>query len=508
MTNREVAAAWDYHNRTKHSAASLRMNRHVLDWEIKPRPFKVYPRIEPIPLPRELPPVSVPALTAIACGETPVGNQAQLPDLATLARLLHFSAGIMRKKVYPSGDEYYFRAAACTGALYHIDLYVVCGALPGLAAGVYQFGPHDFALYRLRAGDYRSVLVEAGGAEASTVHAPVVLVAASTYWRNSWKYQARAYRHCFWDAGTMLANLLAVAAAGAMPVRIVCGFVDERVTGLLGLDPHREGPLALVSIGYELPAGSARQVPVPPIAPETLPLSAQEVDYPAIREMQAASSLSTPDEVMAWRSSPAARPATVTSSGNLIALRPLEEAAVPSQTIDTVITRRGSSRRFTHRPIAFTQLSTILERATHAVPSDYGASPNGLYLIVNEVEGLPSGTYVYHRTQRALEQLRAGAFRREAGWLGLGQELPADASVNIYQLCDLAAVLAIFGNRGYRVAQLDAALTGGKLYLAAYALGLGATGLTFFDDDVTEFFAPHAAGKSVMFLVAIGHGKK
>ena len=45
---------------------------------------------------------------------------------------------------------------------------------------------------------------------------------------------------------------------------------------------------------------------------------------------------------------------------------------------------------------------------------------------------------------------------------------------------------------------------GGKLYLAAYALRLGATGLTFFDDDVTTYFSPHAEGKSVMFLVALG----
>ena len=52
-----------------------------------------------------------------------------------------------------------FRAAACTGALYHIDLYVVCGDLEGLEAGVYQFSPQDFSLRRLRAGDYRSVLV-------------------------------------------------------------------------------------------------------------------------------------------------------------------------------------------------------------------------------------------------------------------------------------------------------------------------------------------------------------
>jgi hypothetical protein len=49
---------------------------------------------------------------------------------------------------------------------------------------------------------------------------------------------------------------------------------------------------------------------------------------------------------------------------------------------------------------------------------------------------------------------------------------------------------------------------GGKLYLAAYAHGLGASGLTFFDDDVTEFFSPHAAGKSPMFLLAIGKSVK
>jgi hypothetical protein len=64
--------------------------------------------------------------------------------------------------------------------------------------------------------------------------------------------------------------------------------------------------------------------------------------------------------------------------------------------------------------------------------------------------------------------------------------------------------LARFGDRGYRAAQLEAAVVGGRLYLAACALGFGATGLTFFDDDVTHFFSPHAAGKSVMFLVAAG----
>ena len=104
--------------------------------------------------------------------------------------------------------------------------------------------------------------------------------------------------------------------------------------------------------------------------------------------------------------------------------------------------------------------------------------------------------------------MRPGSFRREAGYLGLGQELPADASVNIYFLSNLEPILARLGNRGYRVAQLDAAIRGGKCYLAAYALGLGATGLTFFDDEVTDFFSPDASGKDVMFLVAAGRSRK
>ena len=64
------------------------------------------------------------------------------------------------------------------------------------------------------------------------------------------------------------------------------------------------------------------------------------------------------------------------------------------------------------------------------------------------------------------------------------------------------------GNRGYRATQLEAGIVGGKMYLAAYAQKIGATGLTFYDDDVTRFFSPHAEGKSAIFLVAIGNSAK
>jgi SagB-type dehydrogenase family enzyme len=154
----------------------------------------------------------------------------------------------------------------------------------------------------------------------------------------------------------------------------------------------------------------------------------------------------------------------------------------------------------------------VLSAATTDLPADFlgpkRASLLDLYLIVNAVDGLDPGTYYCHREKRALECLAPGAFRAQAGRLGLDQALPADAAVNVYALCALDPILAAFGNRGYRAAQMEGGILGGRLYLSAYALGLGATGLTFYDDEVIEFFSPHASGKDVMFLTAIGYADR
>lgn len=493
----------DYHERTKHSVASLHSNRHVLDWSNQPLPFKIYTGLDPIPLPRDLGLSNVPALQAIAATASREPRRL-LPDLREVARLLHYSAGITRKKEYPGGHVMYFRAAACTGALYHIDLYLVCGDLPDLPAGVYHFGPHDAALRRLRAGDYRAALCEASGEEPALTAAPAILVSTSTFWRNAWKYQARAYRHCFWDNGTILANLLAIAAADGVPAKVVLGFADATVNTLLGLDTQREVALSLVALGERPDLRAAAAPPQAPLLLETRPLSAHEVDYPLIGAAHAASSLGTPAAVRAWRAAAvAARPPAAPAA---VPLQPLAQA--PTRSIEEVIVRRGSARRFSHAPIGFDQLSTALYASTRGVPADFliepAASLNDCYLIVNAVDGLPPGACVFDRAREALEWLARGAVRRQAGHLDLGQELAADAAVNFYLLADLDHVLARLGQRGYRAAALEAAIIGGKLYLASYALGLGATGLTFFDDDVAEFFSPHAAGKGVMFLIATG----
>jgi SagB-type dehydrogenase family enzyme len=519
LSNDDVQAAWHYHNGTKHLDGFLFDPSHDYDYSKRPLVFKIYKDLPAIPLDLDTS-GSLPALEAVA-GDAAAAAGPHALDVRALARLLHYSAGITKYLKYRvTSVRMPFRAAACTGALYHIELYVVCGDLPGdstgsaaapgpgLEAGVYHFDPQAFALRRLRQGDYRQVLIEASAGEPGVAHAPLTLVVTDVVWRNAVKYDVREYRHAFWDGGTLLANTFASAAAHGLPARLVLGFVDEQVSRLLALDAQKELVLALIPIGT---VSGDPPPPAPPVTPlhlEIEPYSSRETEFPAIGAMHAASSLPNPPAVAAWRSSPL-RPRQPQPSGALIALQPLDKSELPAGTLEQVIMRRGSPREFAREAISFGQLSTVLSLALRAQAADYGGEPlNDAYLIVNAVDGLAPGAYVYHPSYHALELLKPGDFRAEAGELALQQDLAADASVAVFFLADLAPILASLGNRGYRAAQFDAGLAGGRLYLAAYALGFGASGLTFQDDEVTRFFSPHAQGKSVMFLVALGRKLK
>jgi SagB-type dehydrogenase family enzyme len=507
--NNHLDAAWQYHSGTKHSQVSVRMNPHFLDWENKPLLFKIYPTLEVLRLPRDFRETGSAAINAIA---TP-GRQASaeaIPNLETLAQLLFFSAGVVRSKKHELAETF-FRAAACTGALYEIELYIVCSDLPGtkdsagLAAGVYHFGVAEFGLRQLRAGDFRQTLVEATGGDPSIAHAPIIIICTGTYWRNAWKYRSRTYRHFGWDNGTILANLLAMSEASKLPAKVVTGFVDSQINELLSLDTKREVVFSLVSIGHQQstppssPQISALNLPI-------VPYSKEEVDYPAMRKMHEASSLDSASEVAAVRGKTPSND-TPTPKGTVTSLQ-LPNDSIPEDSIEKVISRRGSTRQFSRESITLPQLSLMLDRATRGIPADFldsaGSRLNDLYLIVNNVDGLAAGAYFYHWKTKSLELLKPGDFRDKAGFLGLEQQLPADAAVDVFFLADLKKILERYGNRGYRAAQLEAGILGGKLYLAAYAHRLGASGLTFYDDDVVNFFSPHARGKSAIFLVALG----
>lgn len=395
----------------------------------------------------------------------------------------------------------HFRAAASTGALYQTEAYVVAGDVPGLAPGVYHFGPGDFSLKRLRAGDFRGALAQAA-ADDGVATQPASVVLSAIYWRNAWKYQARAYRHLFWDAGTLLSQLLAAARALDLPARLVTGFVDAQANALLGLDVAREGALVVVPVGPPGPPAGPSPV-VAPIAPEVIPLSPREVDYPLLRQAYDDSTLDSEAEVADWREGRGpVRPADLAGAAAPTPLPAPRRTA--GRSLAETIARRGSTREFSGEAISAEALSSALHHATRGCPADAPGGLVDLYINVHAVTGLEPGAYAYDRASHGLTSLRAGDVRAASAFLCLEQALGGTASATVFFLGDLTRVLDRWGNRGYRLANLEAGLIGGRLYLGAYAQRFGASGLTFYDRAVVEFFSPHAAGKDALFVTALG----
>ena len=549
MMNKDTTSALDYHEATKHSEISLMTQRHYLDFNNRPIPFKVYTSDLPIyRLPSSFPQPTLDAITSISAipkkldtsdndttGYDDIGPSRKL-DVGDLAEILFFSAGITRAIKYNS-VTYYMRAASATGALYPIELYVVCKELaPDLKAGIYHFSPGDFSLTQIRSGDYRYHLAAATAEPAMTLSSPVSLVFTSLAWRNAWKYQARSYRHWFWDSGVIVANLLATTIAMGLATRLNMGFIDEMVNCLLCLEPRKEATVAIGNISGEQsrpPKGLSnrekkieekiekeiKKIPVPKMRP----LSERETSYPEIWTLHEASALSTAEEAREWVNGfnyggtvfPSKLNIGNTLSETLgvlnrLPILPLKQDNLSDNIpgLAEVILRRGSTRRFANSSISFSILSTILDSSTRSVPLDFLRNENfsliDIYLICNDIENLPTGGYFFNRKTNTLDMLKLKVSREMSGYLCLGQSLFSQASAVLFLMSDLKIVLEALGNRGYRASQFEAGIIAGKIYLAAYAQGIGASGSTFFDDAVTEFFSPHAENKSTMIAVGIG----
>jgi nitroreductase len=100
--------------------------------------------------------------------------------------------------------------------------------------------------------------------------------------------------------------------------------------------------------------------------------------------------------------------------------------------------------------------------------------------------------------------LRSGTLRDAAWIVCWEQDVCRDASAVVVAATDLDAI----DDRGYRDAQIDAGIACGRLQLAATALGLGATGMTFIDSELPAFLGSPLAGLILTCLGVAPHRTK
>jgi hypothetical protein len=402
-----------------------------LPWFVKRYPEDL-PRV---PLPRKLPPTSAPAV-AVMAGTAEVSP---VPlDLAQLSRLLYLSAGVVRTMDRPYG-VHPFRAAGSAGGRFPLELYVAAPPGGPLPAGVHWYDPWDHALVRVGPPP------RDGG--------PVVVV-TGVPWRTGWRYRERGYRHVYWDAGTMLAQLLALADSAGLTANLYTSFPDTQVAALVGADRMHEFPVALIALDQTAPAAEPGGPAV------TGEVDAAPVDFPLVTAAQRAGEgdrLGQP-----WKRG-----------------GPVPVPVLASPPVEDVITARGSQRRMD----AGRGLSQDLLRTSMAVAVRGLELPH--WVVIHDVTDLPPGVY---RWPDLDTPVRTGGLRDELYWVCLDQALARDAAFVAIAATDLTRL----GDPGYRVVHLAAGLAEGRLHLAAYALGASATGMTFFDSE-----APGLLGEAV-----------
>ncbi|HET9199757.1 MAG TPA: SagB/ThcOx family dehydrogenase, partial [Dehalococcoidia bacterium] len=200
-----------------------------------PPPVKEYEVDLPVTkLPRDLPRAGASA-AAVLAGAPQV---AQELDAAQLGRVLFLGGGIVRTSER-AGRRTLFRAAGSAGARFPLEIYVSTRDVRGVPDGVHWYDPIEHTL--------RQVGPPAGG-QATTI------VVTGIPWRTGWRYAERGWRHLYWDAGTLLSQLLAAAASAGLEPRLRTLFPDAQLRDLVAADGVHEYPLALVSLADGEPA--------------------------------------------------------------------------------------------------------------------------------------------------------------------------------------------------------------------------------------------------------------
>jgi SagB-type dehydrogenase family enzyme len=262
-------------------------------------------------------------------------------------------------------------------------------------------------------------------------------------------------------------------------------FPDDEVARIWGLNDD-EWPMLIVKL--QIPASEPNPVETVWFGGEANRLSLETIDYPLINEIHAATKRASGTQ--------ASEPPR-TGSGEI----KLPPPAWSDRAFGEVVRARRSALDFEGGPagISLAQLSAML--------ATIGAARLiQLYLYVHRVTGLEPGIYRHWPECAELELIKPGNQRVAAAGLSLGQDLAGNACVAFSMIADLERGARVYGDRSYRYAHFEAGAIGHRLYLAAEALGFGATGIgAFFDDEVHRYLDLSPDQGQVVYHFAIGH---
>jgi len=174
--------------------------------------------------------------------------------LAEFSAVLHRTFAARAVVETAPGVHILKKGVPSAGGLHPTEAYLLVQRVEGVAPGLYHYHPIDHALEPIRrlAPDEAQALARtfvAGQEYFAEAH--VMVIAASRFHRNFWKYRthAKAYRALNLDVGYLSHTIYLASTELGLAAFITAAINEVDIEQAFGLDPLEEGPLAVCGFG-------------------------------------------------------------------------------------------------------------------------------------------------------------------------------------------------------------------------------------------------------------------
>jgi SagB-type dehydrogenase family enzyme len=215
-----------------------------LDWGRKPETYKRYPEAVRIDLDPPQIKSGAPVWEIVQQRRSVRSFKDSPLRKEHLSQLLWAAQGITREE-----QGHALRTAPSAGALYPVETYLAVHYVEGIEPGIYHYAIPTHELEQLKIGDFRLDTARAALDQDMAYTASVVFIWTAVFARAKWKYNQRAYRYVYLDAGHIAENLALAAVALNLGSCQIAALYDDEVNMLIDVDGKEESIVYMSAVG-------------------------------------------------------------------------------------------------------------------------------------------------------------------------------------------------------------------------------------------------------------------
>ena len=475
---KNLETIFEYHQRTKHYPNRYAASLGYMDWATQPNPFRSYHGAKELQLPLALknstPPYNL------------IFDENGVPSaplcIESISQLFQFSLGITAYKS-ANGASWALRANASSGNLQPTEGYIIAPPVLGISdkTAITHYAPYDHSLEILK--EFDTTFWNKLPKESFLVGLSSIL------WREVWKYGERGFRYTQLDLGHALHSLHVSAKMLGWNLNLVDTCKIEEIDTLFGFDKkerfHSEETeesdlLLLISKEESLTCKLDTLLNDIPLQHNTVAnrLSPSHHQWKIIEIINTTTHAAPTSELPLH-----------------VSLKNIRNITIESKEI---VKKRRSAQMMNTSTTQITQeeFLTILQSVYQTRSKTHFA------IFIHDISDIESGLYFYLRNSDKLETLKnildeqfiwkeihenlyllkLGDFRTTAKYISCSQDIAADGAFSLGMLCEFT--FQEDQPQGYKELYYECGAIGQQLYLEATSLGLSATGIGCFLDDV------------------------